>query len=235
MHPLITFVTNGTRRGMVRSICPRYCCAHSVPLIGGEKKVQCLMGRGWVNRSRRIVCDSGRSLAFGCRCVALGLTFLVLIIASLGLPASAVVIPIESGPVESVHGMEMPYVFNQLDQQTLPWTPQDRRLASVISAYWTNFAKSGDPNGVGLPIWPSFTPSNQQAMQLGRTIAPGPLPDEADLRRIDRLYQTARFVTRHIRSILTVVALSALTMIAGLIRFVLRRTRRSQRMAFADD
>jgi para-nitrobenzyl esterase len=133
------------------------------------------------------------------------------------------------------HGMEMPYVFDHLDQQTLPWTPQDRGLASVMSAYWTNFAKSGDPNGMGLPIWPSFSPANQHAMRLGETIAPGPLPDEADLRRIDRLYRTARFIMRHIPSILTVVALSALAMLAGLILFVLRRIRQSQRMAFADD
>jgi para-nitrobenzyl esterase len=133
------------------------------------------------------------------------------------------------------HGMEMPYVFDHLDQQTLSWTPRDRALASLMSAYWTHFAKSGDPNGGGLPIWPSFSRSNQQAMRLGETVAPGPLPDEGDLRRIDRLYRTARFVTQHLYSILTVVALSALAMIAGLVRVVLRRIRRSRRVAFAED
>ena len=133
------------------------------------------------------------------------------------------------------HGMEMPYVFNHLDQQTLPWTPRDRALAAVMSSYWTNFAKSGDPNGMGLPIWPSFSASSQQAMRLGESVAPGPVPDEADLRRIDRLYRTVRFVTQHLYTIVSVVALSALAMIAGVIRFVLRRIRRSRRMAFADD
>ena len=123
--------------------------------------------------------------------------------------------------------MEMPYVFDHLDQQALPWRLQDRQLAAAMSTYWTNFAKSGDPNGPGLPTWPTFTASNGQAMQLGRTIAPGPITDEADLRRIDSLYQTARFVARHVYSLLTVIALSALAMIVSLIRFVLKRFRRS--------
>lgn len=51
----------------------------------------------------------------------------------------------------ATHGMEMPYVFNHLSQQALAWTPQDRTLAAVLPAYWTNFATTGDPNGPGLP------------------------------------------------------------------------------------
>lgn len=132
------------------------------------------------------------------------------------------------------HGMEMPYVFDHLDLQTLPWTLQDRQLASVMSTYWTNFAKSGDPNGLGLPAWPRFAAPNRHAMLLGNTIAPGPVPDEADLRRIDRLYLAARFVAHHVYSVLTVVALSVIAMIAWLIRCVLRRFRRAPAPAFTE-
>jgi para-nitrobenzyl esterase len=131
------------------------------------------------------------------------------------------------------HGMEMPYMFDHLDQQTLPWTPQDRQLAWAMSTYWTNFAKSGDPNGPGLPSWPRFAASNGQVMLLGNTIAPGPVPDEADLRRIDRLYLAARFVAQHAYSLLAVAALILIAVIAGLIRFV-KRFRRSPGTAFAD-
>jgi para-nitrobenzyl esterase len=124
------------------------------------------------------------------------------------------------------HGMEMPYVFDHLDQQALPWTPQDRRLASVMSSYWTNFAKSGDPNEKGLPIWTEFTPAHPLAMQLGATIAPGPLADEADLARIDRVYRAARFGNQHIYLIVAVIATIALGMIAGLLRFIAGAIRR---------
>lgn len=124
------------------------------------------------------------------------------------------------------HGMEMPYVFDHLDQQRLPWTSEDKRLASVMSTYWTNFAKSGDPNGVGLPAWPPFTTSNPQAMLLGETIAPGPVPDEVELQHIGRLYWTARFVAQHAYVLLATIALGMLALIAGIIRLVRRRLRR---------
>ncbi len=90
------------------------------------------------------------------------------------------------------HGMEMQYVFDHLDQTPLPWTIQDRRLASDMSAYWTNFAKSGDPNGPGLPFWPEVKSSSQQVMQLGNDIKPEVLQDADALERIDRVYDGAR-------------------------------------------
>lgn len=125
------------------------------------------------------------------------------------------------------HGMEMPYVFNHLDQQALAWTPADRRLADVMATYWTDFAKSGDPNGPGLPTWPAFTESNQQVMLLGETIAPGPIPDITDLHRIDRMYRTARFVVGYGYWLLAVFALALLALIVGIVNFVLKRSRRS--------
>ena len=126
------------------------------------------------------------------------------------------------------HGMEMPYAFDHLDQQGLPWTPADRRLASAMSTYWTNFAKSGNPNGAGLPAWPAFTTSNPQAMLLGETIAPGSVPDVSDLRRINRLYWTARFATRHTYLIIAVIALCLIALCVGIVKLIRRRYRRSR-------
>ena len=90
------------------------------------------------------------------------------------------------------HGVEMRYVFDHLDQEQLPWTTQDRRLASDMSAYWTNFAKSGDPNAPGLPAWPGFDVSSQRTIQLGDDIRPEAFRNDDLLTRIDRLYAGLR-------------------------------------------
>jgi para-nitrobenzyl esterase len=54
------------------------------------------------------------------------------------------------------HSADIEYVFETLDSKHLPWTSDDKRLSGMISLYWTNFAKTGNPNGPGLPEWPQY-------------------------------------------------------------------------------
>ncbi|WP_132091310.1 carboxylesterase family protein [Caulobacter sp. BK020] len=65
------------------------------------------------------------------------------------------------------HGAEIRYVFDQLQQDARPWGADDRLLADQIAGYWTNFAKSGDPNGAGLPRWTPFDGSDRTIHRLG--------------------------------------------------------------------
>jgi para-nitrobenzyl esterase len=54
--------------------------------------------------------------------------------------------------IGAVHGVEVPYVFGTLNKNSAV----DSGISDVIQQYWTNFAKTGDPNGAKLPAWPGF-------------------------------------------------------------------------------
>lgn len=74
------------------------------------------------------------------------------------------------------HTAEIPYVFGNLGGGSRYWFANrdyddtDRQLSDVMSAYWINFAATGDPNGEGLPEWPAYTREAEQALELGDTV-----------------------------------------------------------------
>jgi carboxylesterase type B len=83
------------------------------------------------------------------------------------------------------HAGEIEYVFLTLDSRKLPWRPEDRKVSELMANYWTNFAKTGNPNGSGLPVWPVYRAQDgYQVMHLGAQPKAGP-----DARRERYLFQ----------------------------------------------
>jgi para-nitrobenzyl esterase len=69
------------------------------------------------------------------------------------------------------HSDDIEYVFGTLDSRAgITVRPVDRAASEQMGEYWTNFAKTGDPNGPGLPKWTVYNPtSGWQVMHLDAT------------------------------------------------------------------
>ncbi|MFH1684011.1 MAG: carboxylesterase family protein [Candidatus Margulisiibacteriota bacterium] len=67
------------------------------------------------------------------------------------------------------HSVELPYVFGHLNKAD-GYTDDDLKLSRAMMGYWTNFAKTGDPNGAGLPLWPLYNTSSDKNLEFGDRI-----------------------------------------------------------------
>lgn len=79
------------------------------------------------------------------------------------------------------HTGDLPYFFANLKHLDRPWEAVDRKLADTASSYWVNFAKTGNPNGRGLPNWPAFDATQQVTMELGEKIGTRLVAEKANL------------------------------------------------------
>ena len=77
----------------------------------------------------------------------------------------------------ATHGLEVPFVFGsarKYPETTAAGTVSAEDLAwgDRVRGYWINFAKTGNPNGPGLPEWPAYEPGTDLAMLLGEKLMP---------------------------------------------------------------
>jgi para-nitrobenzyl esterase len=85
------------------------------------------------------------------------------------------------------HTAEIGYAFHTLDSIQRAWEPLDRKLEKLMSAYWVQFVKTGNPNQAGLPVWGSFSDHEPHSMIFGDTSAARLLPEKEAL---DFLYKS---------------------------------------------
>ncbi len=111
--------------------------------------------------------------------------------------------PAGQPPLPAAHASEVPYVFNNLGKPPLfpdrsvaqlsAASAPDQKVADRMSSYWANFARSGNPNGPGLPPWQAHqVGASERAMILDAEPATEHLPDKARLALFDRLYEQVR-------------------------------------------
>ena len=70
--------------------------------------------------------------------------------------------------------------------------PAEAAVAEIMQQYWVNFAKTGNPNGKGLPYWPAFDTSKPTTMQFSNGASLIMLPNSEQIYFIDRFYQMKR-------------------------------------------
>ena len=90
----------------------------------------------------------------------------------------------------SPHGQDVAYVFQHLNSSQA--TPSDHAISDAMAAYWTNFAKHGDPNGQVVAQWPAFRDANPVAMWFQQTAHTGPVPSADALKVLDEYFAWRR-------------------------------------------
>lgn len=97
----------------------------------------------------------------------------------------------------AVHGSEIPFVFGHFGSpQRPPATSSDLVLSETMMTYWTNFAKTGNPNGAGLAIWPAYNDAAPHLMHFRSGVATAaPVVSEDGLKALESYFEWRRGTT----------------------------------------
>ncbi len=83
------------------------------------------------------------------------------------------------GRLKAAHGMEVPFVFNNVEDAPMTGTLRERlEVARVMSEAWVTFARTGDPNHPSLPKWTTYSPGDRSTMVFDTRCRLEPDPTE---------------------------------------------------------
>lgn len=91
--------------------------------------------------------------------------------------------------LRAFHASEIPYVFGNFFWQ-FPWEEADHKLSDIVSTYWVNFARTGNPNGSGLAQWPAYNPATDEALEIGDAVSARSQVNKTGLDFFDDYYQS---------------------------------------------
>jgi para-nitrobenzyl esterase len=77
--------------------------------------------------------------------------------------------------------------------------PAEAAVAEILQQYWVNFAKTLNPNGKGLPYWPTFNDTKPTTMQFSNGASLITVPNREQIDFVDRYYRAKRDETENAR------------------------------------
>ena len=92
----------------------------------------------------------------------------------------------------ATHAAELQSVFGNFLRLFGSPTPEDLKLSDLIDSYWVNFAKTGDPNGLGIPDWPAFDEHKMSTMFFDDAPSARPLPNLQKLQAFNEYFAWRR-------------------------------------------
>lgn len=94
--------------------------------------------------------------------------------------------------LSNYHAGEIPYAYGNLWRHPGLYDEEDYKLSEIMQKYWVNFAKTGNPNGEGLPKWEMRSPTQDKLLQLDTKIQMVDDPNAEIYKVIDKFQESLR-------------------------------------------